>query len=215
MLLRLLRPVAIVFYLVVAALLLAIWFPRFVAVNAFLKPTMTWTYIAACGLPMAALAVSALARQMADWRMSMSMLGVVVLALATGRLAVFVFQSPEQAPTVCAVHLFICFVGTLWNLWRYRKTVEALDKEEQARRQQTVERRQADMAARVGTPVAPADLASEPPTYAAGSLPLDTPVIPVVPSEGARPYAVAPAQMHGATASVPLTVAPPPLTRTY
>lgn len=129
---RFLQSLGLASYVLLAIGALLWWAPHFFAANLHLLPKLDYRYMAATGIPLALLLISAAARQSLMARFSLVLVLMVVVAALSLMLGFLSFDYLKQGVFFCALHLAICALGLLFNLSRYRKELAAWEKRQAA-----------------------------------------------------------------------------------
>jgi hypothetical protein len=125
---RFLSQIGLLLYILLAAAALIWWAPNFFSVNVSIWPQANYRYITATGIPLGMLLVTVAARQSIMQRFSVNMLVQVLLASLAFQLGIMTFQFLPQSVFFCAVHLAVCAVTIPWNLFKYRRDLQAYEK---------------------------------------------------------------------------------------
>ncbi len=125
---RVLGLVFILAYLVLCFATLTYWLPNFFAVNFLRVPELGYRYVAATGLPFGILLVTVIARQSFKVFFSITMFFQVFAAGALLYAGLYSFYYPKQSTFFCAVHLFICAAGVVWNFHHHRKELQRYER---------------------------------------------------------------------------------------
>ncbi|HEX4871690.1 MAG TPA: hypothetical protein VFV27_05185 [Nevskiaceae bacterium] len=125
---RVLAHTGLLLYVLLAAAALLWWAPNFFAANLHAPPALNYRYLAGSGIPLGLLVMSVAARQSILPRFSLKMLMQVAIAGLLLLLGLMTFQFLAQSVFFCAMHLFVCLGGLLWNLYGYHRELKLWDK---------------------------------------------------------------------------------------
>ncbi len=123
---RILGTIMVLAYVVIAFITLAIWLPNFFAANFDYTPEASYRYLAATGLPFGLLLVTVIARQALKGFFSITMLFQVFVSAALLFAGLYSFYYTRQSNFFCAMHLLLCAVSILWNMYYHRKELERI-----------------------------------------------------------------------------------------
>lgn len=123
---RMLGTIMVFAYIVLCFIMLALWLPNFFASNFDYTPEASYRYLAATGLPFGLLLVTVIARQSLKGFFSITMFFQVVVAGALLFAAISSFYYTRQSNFFCAMHLILCALSIVWNLYYHRKELERI-----------------------------------------------------------------------------------------
>lgn len=114
-------------YALLCLVTLAVWLPQFVAANLTLVPPADYRYWAASGAPFGLFLLSAVARQSLAERLELFVVLELFLAGISLYASKLTFYYTPQATFFCPLHVWLCVVFILINLYQYRRRLKALE----------------------------------------------------------------------------------------